>query len=123
MKKLLATMLFAAVSAVALAQSTTGGTATWSWGAVTQFTDGSTIPSTDAVTYNVYTGTNGPGSESATPTLKGVSTLTGTTSGYTAGQTVYGYVTAVVNGVEGGHSNEASKSFPAIPGTTTCTVR
>jgi hypothetical protein len=95
-------------------------TAVFSWGAVTTYADGTAIPSTVPVTYNLYTG-NASGAE--TLTQSGITGLTVTTSGYADGTKVYGYVTAVANGVEGGHSNEASKSFPAVPGTTTLSVQ
>ncbi len=90
-------------------------TATWSWTAPTTFTDGTTIPSIDAITYNLYIGTAGKGSEASTPVQTGITGLTVTTSGYAAGSVVCGEVTSVVAGVESGRSNEACKSFPDLP--------
>ena len=92
-----------------------GGSATWSWSAPTSYTDGTAIPSTVALTYNLYLGTGGPGSESSTPAQTGITALTATTSGYAAGVTVCGNLTAVAGGVESAHSAEACKTFPAVP--------
>ena len=89
--------------------------ATWSWTAPTTFTDGTTIPSTDAITYNLYVGTAGKGSEATTPVQTGITATTVTTSGYAAGAVVCGEVTSVVNGVESARSNEACKTFPDVP--------
>lgn len=100
---------------IASAQTTGTGTATWSWSAPTQYTDGSAIPSTTAITYNLYLGTAGPGSEAATPAQTGITALTATSSGYSAGENVCGTLTAVANGQESAHSSEACKAFPAVP--------
>jgi hypothetical protein len=110
----LACVLFA-IAPSAPAQGTGSGTATWSYTAPTTYTDGSSIASGTSVTYNLYVGTAGAGSEAATPLQTGITALTVTTTGYSAGQTVCGEVTAVVNGVESAKSNEACKSFPLVP--------
>ncbi len=89
--------------------------ATWSWTAPTTFADGTTIPSTDTITYNLYVGTAGKSSEASTPVQTGITGVTVTTSGYAAGSTVCGEVTAVVAGVESARSNEACKSFSDLP--------
>ena len=99
----------------AFAQTTTGGTAKWSWTALADFTNGTAIPSSDAITYNIYIGTAGPGSEASTPVQTGLTAVTVTTSGYAAGQTVCGQVTAVVGGLESVRSNESCKTFPVAP--------
>ena len=103
------------LSACSSRAQTAVNTADWSWTAPTTFTDGTTIPSTDAITYNLYVGTAGKASEATTPVQTGLTTTTVTTSGYAAGTTVCGEVTAVVNGVESARSNEACKSFPDLP--------
>lgn len=89
--------------------------AVWTWTAPSSFTDGTAIPSTDTITYNLYIGTSGKGSEPTTATQTGITAITLTTSGYTAGESVCGEVTAIVNGVESGRSNEACKNFPNQP--------
>lgn len=94
---------------------TANNTAVWTWSAPTAFTDGSPIPSTDAITYDVYVGTAGPGSESLTPVVTGVTADTWTGSGYKPGAIVCGEVTSVVNSIESARSNEACKSFPDVP--------
>lgn len=99
----------------AFAQTTTGGTAKWSWTAPADFTNGMAIPSSDTITYNVYIGTAGPGSEASTPVQTGLTAVSVTTSGYAAGQTVCGQITAVVGGLESARSNEACKTFPVPP--------
>lgn len=109
---LIAAMLFCTV---AVAQSTSADTATWSWTAPTTFVSGTAIPSTDAITYNLYIGTSGANSEGTTPAQARMSALTVVTSGYTPGQVVCGQITAVVNGMESAHSNEACKTFPLVP--------
>lgn len=122
MKRLIGVLMVLAVCSAAFAQTTPTTTATWNWGAVTQYTNGATIPATTPVTYNLYEGV-GAGNEAATPVQTGITALTVVTSGHVAGTTVCGYVTAVAGGVEGGHSNEACKSFPGIPKATSLTVQ
>ena len=94
---------------------TSNNSATWSWTAPTTFTDGTAIPSTDAITYNLYVGTAGKGSEATTPVQTGITATTVTTSGYAPGAGVCGELTSVVNGVESARSNEACKTFPDVP--------
>ena len=120
MRRLLIASIIALACGVALAQSSSN-TAQWNWGAVTTYTDGTTI--SVPVTYNLYIGTAGKSSESATPAETGLSALTFTGSGYAAGTTVCGEITAVAGGVEGARSNEACKTFPAVPAATTLTVK
>lgn len=105
------------------AAAQTAPTATLSWGAVTTFTDGTTIPSTSPVTYNVYQSCT-----SATTLVKvatGVTALTSTIStGLSDGMTCFWAVTAVAGGVEGAQSNVGSKAFAAgTPGVVTLTVK
>jgi len=95
---------------------TTAGTVDWAYTASTQFTDGTTIPSTDTVTFNLYVGTAGPGSEATAPVQTGIRYTSAVTSGYTAGEKVCGFVTEVVNGVESAHSSEACGVFTGTPG-------
>lgn len=61
---------------------TANQTAVVRWNAVTQYTDGSAI--TDPVSYNVYIGTSGPGSEVSTPDT--VSILSAKIGNYASGQ-------------------------------------
>ena len=103
------------IGALVVAQSASN-TVTFSWTAPTAFTDGSAIPSTDAITYNVYLGSGGPGSEATTAAVTGVSAQTWAPSTtYPGGTVVCGTVRSVVNGVESANSNEACKTFPAVP--------
>jgi hypothetical protein len=96
-------------------------TATLTWTNVTTYSDGTAIPSSVTVTYNIYQG------NSATALVKVATGVTAITSsintGLSDGQTYYFAVTAVANGVEGAQSNVGSKTFPTVaPGTTTLTV-
>jgi hypothetical protein len=111
-------LAFFALSAIAQ----TAPTATLTWSAPTTYSDGTSIPSTVAVTYNVYQGTS---ATSLVKVASGVSTLTNTIStGLADGQTYYWAVTAVAGGLEGAQSNVASKAFAAVaPGTVTLTVK
>ena len=105
----------AALSACSSRAQTAVNPAVWSWTAPTTFADGTAIPSTDAITYNLYVGTAGKGSEATTPVQTGITATTITTSGYAAGAVVCGEVTAVVSGIESARSNEACKTFPDVP--------
>ena len=105
----------AALSACSSRAQTAVNPAAWSWTAPTTFADGTTIPTSDAITYNLYVGTGGKGSEATTAVQTGITATTITTSGYAAGTVVCGEVTAVVNGIESGRSNEACKTFPDVP--------
>ena len=105
----------AALSACSSRAQTAVNPAVWSWTAPTTFADGTTIPSTDAITYNLYVGTAGKGSEATTPVQTGITATTVTTSGYAPGAVVCGELTAVVNTIESARSNEACKTFPDVP--------
>lgn len=74
----------------------------------TKYTDDSDIPASQAITYRVYQGARGPAK-----VLVGDITETNTTinSGLLAGLEYCWEVTAVINGEESAHSNEACKSF------------
>jgi hypothetical protein len=113
-------LFLALVTGLALAQ--TPPTATLTWTAPTTYTDGTTIPTTVALSYNVYQGTS---ATSLTKVATGVTALTSTiTTGLVDGNTYYWSVTAVANGLEGAQSNVASKTFAAVaPGTVTLTVK
>lgn len=97
---------------IAHAQTPPAPSATLSWSAVTQYTDGTAI--TAPVTYNVYQGT------SATTMVKvatGVTALTQSiTTGLSDGNTYFWSVTAVVAGVESSQAPPGSKTFaPGVP--------
>lgn len=114
-RALLGVALVLALAACSVGAQTTRNSATWSWTAPTTFVDGTSIPSTDAITYNLYIGTAGKGSEPATATQTGITGTSATTSGYAAGAVVCLEATAVVNGVESARSSEACKAFPDVP--------
>ena len=105
----------AALSACSSRAQTAVNPTAWSWTAPTTFADGTTIPTSDAITYNLYVGTAGKGSEATTAVQTGITATTVTTSGYAAGTVVCGEVTAVVSGIESARSNEACKTFPDVP--------
>lgn len=87
--------------------------ATLAWTAPTQYSDGTAIPSSVVITYNIYQGTS---ASTLTKVTSGVTTLTSTvTAGLSDGVTYYFAVTAVAGGLEGAQSNVASKTFPAMP--------
>lgn len=109
MRLLLAAFLL--VPALALAHSFTEY-----WSAPTEYTDGTAIPAGTAITYNLYVGTAGHGSESSTPAQNAIRYLSAVYStNLVAGEDVCATVTAVINGVESAHSNE---SCSVIPGST-----
>lgn len=89
--------------------------AIWTWTAPKDFTSGTPIPSTDAITYDVFVGTAGKSSESLTPVATGITADTWTGHGYAPGSVVCGVVTSVVNNIESAPSNEACKAFPDVP--------
>ena len=111
----LAALALVSLASCSVNAQTSNNSAAWSWTAPTTFADGTAIPSTDAITYNLYVGTAGKGSEAATPVQTGITATTVTTSGYAPGAVVCGELTAVVNSIESGRSNEACKTFPDVP--------
>lgn len=96
--------------------------ATLAWAAPTTYSDGTSIPSSVAITYNVYQGAS---ASSLTQVATAVTSITDTiTTGLSDGVTYFWSVTAVANGLEGAQSNVVSKVFPAVaPGTVTLTVK
>lgn len=113
-----ALLLLALVSTVALAQ--TPRTATITFTAPTEYTDGAAITSGTAISYRVFQGTKG----STSKTLVGTITSTSTTinSGLQPGETCW-QVKTVINGVESVASNEACKTFAfPTPNTVVITV-
>jgi hypothetical protein len=104
----------------AFAQTTP--TATLSWAAVTAYTDGTTIPTSCPVTYNVYQGLS---ATTLTKVATGITALTDSiTTGLSDGTTYFWAITAVACAVEGGQSNVGTKTFaPGTPGTVTLTVK
>jgi hypothetical protein len=107
MKRLLLALLF--LPALTLAQTPTTANVVVRWDAVTQCTSGTSIVTcSNPVTYNVYIGTNGSGSEGKPALQQNLATTIATLLGYNIGATVYIYVTAVSGGVEGAPSAEVS---------------
>src|SRR5271155_5814168 len=101
MKKVLSIFAAALLGFASLAYA--GPTATLTWVAPTSYSDGTPIPSTVTLTYNIYQGT------SATTLGKvatGVTAIPDAIStGLSDGQTYYFAVTAVAAGLEGAQSN------------------
>jgi hypothetical protein len=114
-------------SSVSPLPSVSAPSASLNWSAVTLYSNGTAIPSSVAVTYNVYQGTTATSLAKVTTGVTGVTNTI--TTGLIAGNTYYWAITAVANGLEGAKSNVASKVFPPptpvnySPGTTTLTVR
>jgi hypothetical protein len=100
----------------------TAPTATLTWSAPTTYSDGTAIPSTVTVTYNIYQGTS---ATTLTKVAAGVTAVTDSiTTGLADGTTYYWAVTAVAGGLEGAQSNVASKVFASVaPGVVTLTVK
>jgi hypothetical protein len=100
----------------------TARTATITLTAPTQYTDGTTIASSAAISYRVYQGAKGSTSKALVGTI--TSTSTTINSGLQAGQEYCWQVTAVINGVESAQSNEGCKSFAfPTPNAVTITVQ
>jgi hypothetical protein len=97
MRRLLAALLLAAVPTLASAEGVVcGPTCTMSWGAVTTYTDGTTIPSTIPVTYAVYVSTTNVKPAAPVATVSGTSFQLSTGTGQH-----YSWLAARANGVEG----------------------
>jgi len=114
-------------SAVSPLPAASAPSAILAWSAVTAYSNGSPIPASVAVTYNIYQGTS---ATSLVKTTTGVTAVTSTiTTGLVAGTTYYFAVTASASGLEGAQSNVGSKLIPIPtpvvypPGTVTLTVR
>lgn len=98
-----------ATSALAQAQNT----ATISFDPVTKYVDGTTIPTTAVVRYDLYQGLKG-----RVKTLVGAFTSGGSiTTGLLPGAEYCWDVIAVVDGVPSDHSVEGCKKFNNVPGT------
>lgn len=120
MFSILASLAFFA--SAALAQAIPPPSAILTWTAPTTYSDGTAIPATVAITYNVYQGLT------ATTLVKvatGVTGLTNTiTTGLSDGVTYFWSITAVAGGLESAQSNVGTKAFAAVaPGTVTLTVK
>lgn len=116
MKQLFAILLIASVFAFGVSKA--ANTATIAFGAVTQYTDDTTIAT--AVTYNVYQGAKGSTTKAKVGTITALTTTISV--GLQTGQEYCFEVTAVAGGVEGAKSNEACKKFVGTPGIVTITV-
>lgn len=117
---LLGALALLLVSGVSFAQTAPSAKITIT--APTTYSDGTAIPSTVALTYNLYQGL------SATTLVKVASGLTAlsntVTTGLSDGQTYFFAVTAVAGGLEGAQSNVGSKVFALVaPGSVTITVQ
>jgi len=100
------------------AQTPPARTATITFSRPAQYTDGTAIPATTALTYKVLQGARG-----ATKPQVGTITATATTinTGLPAGETCWQIIT-VANGVDSALSNEACKAFPFPTEAVTITV-
>lgn len=117
---LLLALLFLAYTFMPLAHAQTARTATITYTRPTQYTDGTTLGASVAVSYKVYAGAKG----STNKTVIGTVTTTATTinTGLPPGETCF-QVSAIANGAESALSNEACKTFPfPAPETVTITV-
>jgi hypothetical protein len=115
---MLAILVASCVFTIANAQ--TARTATITFSAPTEYTDGTSIATGAAISYRVY-----QGARTGTKTQVGTITSTSTTinSGLQAGQEYCWEVTAVINGQESARSNQACKAFAfPTPDTVTITV-
>lgn len=102
----------------AFAQTTRTATITFTRPAT--YTDGSTIPTGTAISYEVLQGAKGSTTKPIVATITNVSTTIST--GLQPGETCW-QVVAVINGVKSAVSNEACKTFPfPIPEAVTITV-
>lgn len=106
---LLAIMAISLALGIANAQTAPARTAEVTFARPAKYTDGTTLPTTVAVTYNLYQGARG----STTKPKVGTISTTGTTisSGLLPGETCW-QVSTVANGIESALSNEACKTFP-----------
>lgn len=118
MKRITLFLALALSSLFASAQA--APTATITFSAPTLFSDGSSIPASTALTYNLYQGAKG----ATKPKVGSVSSPATITTGLQAGSTYCWQVSAVANGVEGALSDEGCKTFPfSAPGKITITVQ
>lgn len=108
-------MLFLPFASVAAQTPSAAPTATLAWTAPTQYTDGTAIPSSVTITYNVYQGTS---TTNLSKVATGVTALTSIIStGLSDGVAYYWSVTAVANGLESAQVTPVSKVFsPGTPG-------
>lgn len=113
MKKLFILLTLFATSA--LAQATNTATLTW----LAPSNSGVLTP---PITYNVYQTPQGATS-GGTQIASGLSALSYTATGLTAGSTVCFNVTAVAAGQESAYSNQGCKTFPAVPASPVLTVK
>jgi len=117
MKKILFLLLALTLSSIVSATDLT-----LSWAAPTSFTDGTAIPSTTAISYNVYGAVQG---QPLVVLQSGVTALSNVRSNVSAGTRCYA-VSAVVNGNESAQTAPICVTVnpppPAAPTTLTCSV-
>lgn len=120
--KLIGVLGLLLVCGASFAQAATGPSASITITAPTTYSDGTPIPSTVAITYNLYQGNT---AATLVKVASGLTTLTTTVNtGLVDGQTYFWAVTAVAGGLESAKSNVASKAFAAVPpGSVTITVQ
>lgn len=120
MKWTIVAMIGIALACVGIgaARAAEARTATITFSAPTQYTDGSSIAAGTTITYRLYQGEKGQAKVQAA-TLTATATTVNT--GLAAGKEYCWEVTAVINGVESAHSNEACKAF-AFPTPTAVTI-
>lgn len=99
----------------ALRASATAPSIVLTWSAPTEFTDGNAIPSTDAVTFNLYGGMQG----TALALLQSGLTGTSTTRTNVSGGTHCYALTAVVSAIESSQSAEACATVTETPASPT----
>jgi hypothetical protein len=108
--ELLAIFTLALLVSVAYGQTPTN-TQKVSWVAPTQYTDGTTIPSTVALTYNVYAKLGGAAETKIRAAITGTSITAGA---YPVGQSNCYTITVLANGVESARSAEACAVVQAL---------
>jgi hypothetical protein len=104
-------LLFLALFASGAAFAQTTPTATLSWTAPTTYTNGTTIPSTVPITYNLYQGLT---CATVAKVATGITALTDVVNtGLALGNTYAFTITAVAGGFESAQSNCGTKGFYA----------
>lgn len=112
------TALLALTIAATSAQAQTPRSAVIGFSRPTQYTDGTAVSASTALSYKVLQGAKGSASKPVVATITGTSTTINT--GLQPGETCW-QIVVVANGVDSAPSNEACKSF-AFPATEAVTI-